>query len=89
MRNGGVMELLHLSWRTAFEPDSSSVGEGCRFAVDWLAHAEGTAIMSIEQANLPGDVLIPNWLTCSKNGQHGVIEVLGALNVVGSDQSRG
>jgi len=79
------MELPHLLWRTALEPDSASVGKGCRFAVDWLAYTEGTAIVPIEQAHLSGGVLIPKWLARSKNGQHCVIEALGTLNVVRSD----
>ena len=79
------MELLHLRWRTAFKPDGASVGEGCGLAVDWFAHAEGTAIVPIEQADLTGGVLIAKRLARSKNRQHLMIDALVALNVVGTD----
>src|SRR3954467_6438821 len=85
MRYCSVMELLHLRWRAALESDSASVGEARRFAADWLAHAKGTPLVPVEQAGLTGGVLIPKWLARSQNGQHRVIEALGALDVVRSD----
>ncbi len=70
------MEVLHLRWRAALEPDSASVGEGCVLAVDWLAHAKRAAIVPIEQAVLAGRVLIWKRLADSENRQDGVIEAL-------------
>src|SRR5919206_4808443 len=31
MSNRSVVELLHLRWRTALEPDGPAVGDRCRF----------------------------------------------------------
>ena len=79
MRHCGVMELLHLLRRLAFEPDSASVGKVCRFAIDWLAHTERTTVVPIKQAHLPGGVLIAKRLARSKNGKRSANDILAPL----------
>lgn len=76
MCNRSVMELLHLRWRAALEPNGSAIGEGCRFTVDWLTDTERSAIVPVEQANLSRSVWISKRLSDSEDGEHCVIEAL-------------
>ena len=58
MRNGCVMELLHLLWRNALEPDCAAIGERCGLTVDRFTDAERSTIVAVEQSRLPRVVLI-------------------------------
>jgi len=85
VRNGNIMELPHLLWRTALEPNGPTVGEGCRFTVYGFTDAERSTIVPIEEPSVTGACHILHRLTCPKYAKHSVIEVLGSFNVVRSD----
>jgi hypothetical protein len=70
------MELLHLLWRTAFEPHRSAVSERCGLTVDRFTDAERPTIVPVEQARLPRVVLISQRFTRPKYAEQGVIESL-------------
>ena len=52
IRNRDVVELLHLLRRIALEADGAAVRCACRFAVDRLGDAEGSAVMAIEESRM-------------------------------------
>ena len=76
MGNGCVMELLHLFWRNALEPDRAAIGERCGLTVDWFTDTERPTIVPVEQARLPSIVLISKRFSRPKYAEQGVIEAL-------------
>ena len=76
VRNGRVMELLHLLWRNALEADCAAISERCGLTVNRFTDAERPAIVPIKQARLPGVVLIPQRFSGAQYAEQGVIEAL-------------
>lgn len=74
MRNGGVVEIAHLLGRTAFEADGATVGKARGFAVDWLGHAKGAAVVPVEEPRVAAARLVAQRLTCAERAEHRVVE---------------
>ena len=80
-----VVEGLQLLRRAALERDRAAVGRGGWLAVDGLGDAEAAAVVPVEQAGLPGGVHVAHGLAGTEHAEHGVVEALRALDVIGAD----
>src|ERR1043166_1319428 len=79
--DAGVVESLGLLGAGAGEADGAAVGVRCRLAVDRLGDAERAGLRAIPNAALG----IGLARRVADGAQHGVIELLGRVDVVGAD----
>src|SRR5262249_39896823 len=79
--DAGVVERLDLLGTGAGKADGAAVGVRRRPAVDWLGDAERTGLRAIPNAALR----IGLARRVAKGAHHGVVELLGRVDIVGAD----